>query len=48
MALALDQASLPSMAGCIAGDDTIFVAPKDTALLDQLESEVRERLRHGI
>ena len=48
MALALDQASLPSMAGCIAGDDTIFVAPKDISLLDQLESEVRERLRHGI
>jgi len=48
MALALDQAGLPSMGGTIAGDDTIFVAPSDAALLDRLEREVRERLLRGI
>jgi len=48
MALALDGAGLPSLAGTIAGDDTIFMAPNDTRLLDRLEVEVRERLALGI
>ena len=48
MALALDGAGLPALAGTIAGDDTIFVAPTSGALLDQLELEVRERLGRGI
>ena len=48
MALALDQAGLPSLGGTIAGDDTIFVAPTDAGLLDSLEAEVRDRLRRGI
>lgn len=48
MALALDQASLPALAGTIAGDDTIFLAPKDASLLDRLEQEVRGRLAQGI
>jgi transcriptional regulator of arginine metabolism len=48
MALALDQAGLPSLAGTIAGDDTIFLAPNDVTLLDRLELEVRERLLRGI
>ncbi len=48
MALALDQAGLPSMGGTIAGDDTIFVAPTDATLLDRLEMEVRDRLLRGI
>ena len=48
MALALDGAGLPSLAGTIAGDDTIFMAPNDIRLLDRLEVEVRERLALGI
>lgn len=48
MAIALDQAGLPSLAGTLAGDDTIFAAPTDAALLDRLEIEVRERLMRGI
>jgi len=47
LALALDGGGLPSLAGTIAGDDTIFVAPVDAALLDQLEAEVQERLGQG-
>ena len=47
LALALDGGGLPSLAGTIAGDDTIFAAPVDAALLDQLEAEVIERLGHG-
>ena len=47
-ALALDQAGLPSLAGTIAGDDTIFAAPADITLLDRLEAEVKERLSRGI
>ena len=48
MALALDGARLPSLGGTIAGDDTIFVAPADSNLLDRLEAEVVERLGQGI
>lgn len=48
MALALDQAGLPSLAGTLAGDDTIFAAPTNAALLDKLEAEIRERLIRGI
>lgn len=48
MALALDQAGLPSLAGTLAGDDTIFAAPVSAGLLDRLELEVRERLIRGI
>lgn len=48
MALALDNGALPSLGGTIAGDDTIFVAPTDAALLDRLEQEVRERLAKGL
>ena len=48
MALALDSAGLPSLAGTIAGDDTIFMAPNDVQLLDRLELEVRGRLARGI
>jgi transcriptional regulator of arginine metabolism len=47
MALALDGGDLPSLAGTIAGDDTIFAAPTDAALLDQLEAEIVERLGQG-
>jgi len=44
MAFALDGGDLPSLAGTIAGDDTIFAAPTDAALLDRLEAEIVERL----
>jgi transcriptional regulator of arginine metabolism len=44
VAVALDAAELESLAGTIAGDDTIFLAPTEAGLLDQLEHEVRERL----
>jgi transcriptional regulator of arginine metabolism len=47
MALALDGADLPSLAGTIAGDDTIFAAPTDAALLDRLEGEILQRLGEG-
>ena len=47
LALALDGGGLPSLAGTIAGDDTVFVAPVEAARLDQLEAEVLERLGQG-
>ena len=47
MALALDGGNLPSLAGTIAGDDTIFAAPTDAALLDRLEGEILQRLGEG-
>jgi transcriptional regulator of arginine metabolism len=47
MAVALDGGGLPSLAGTIAGDDTIFAAPTDGALLDRLEAEILERLGQG-
>ncbi|BDU74105.1 hypothetical protein METEAL_32790 [Mesoterricola silvestris] len=48
MALALDQAGLPALAGTLAGDDTIFAAPVSANMLDRLEIEVRERLLRGL
>lgn len=47
MALALDGGQLPSLAGTIAGDDTIFAAPLDANLLDRLEGEILQRLGEG-
>jgi transcriptional regulator of arginine metabolism len=36
LALALDEAALAEVAGCIAGDDTIFVAPRDGTTAGEL------------
>ena len=47
MALALDGGVLPSLAGTVAGDDTIFAAAVDPSRLDQLEEEILERLAQG-
>jgi len=47
LALALDGGGLPSLAGTIAGDDTIFAAPTDAALLDRLEGEILQKLGEG-
>jgi transcriptional regulator of arginine metabolism len=47
IALALDGGGLPSLAGTVAGDDTIFAAPTDASLLDALETEILERLGQG-
>ena len=47
LAVALDAAGLPSLAGSVAGYDTIFVAPTDPSLLDVLEDEVRRYLGNG-
>jgi len=47
MAVALDAAALPSLAGSVAGYDTIFVAPTDPSRLDALEEEVRRCLENG-
>lgn len=47
LAVALDAAGLPSLAGSVAGYDTIFVAPTDPARLDALEDEVRRCLANG-
>lgn len=41
VALALDSAKLVHMAGSVAGDDTIFIAPTDLTRLDALERDVR-------
>ena len=47
LAQALDGGQLPSLAGTLAGDDTIFAAPTDMTLLDRLEVEILERLEQG-
>lgn len=44
LAVALDDAQLPSLAGSVAGHDTIFVASTDPSRLDALEEEVRRYL----
>jgi len=44
LALAFDEAGLPEVAGCIAGDDTIFVASRD----GMTGAELAEQLRHHL
>jgi transcriptional regulator of arginine metabolism len=44
LARALDSAVLPSMAGNLAGDDTVFAVPRNPYLLDALEDEIRARI----
>jgi transcriptional regulator of arginine metabolism len=44
LALLLDEARIPTLAGTVAGDDTIFAAPVDGSKLDQLEAEIRRKL----
>lgn len=44
LALALDQAQIPMLAGTVAGDDTIFAAPVEGSKLETLEAEIRRRL----
>ena len=44
LALAFDEAALPEVAGCIAGDDTIFVAARDGLS----GAELAEQLRHHL
>ena len=42
--IAFDEAALPEIAGCIAGDDTIFVAPREGTT----PVELAEQLRHHL
>ena len=44
VAIAFDDAALPEIAGCIAGDDTIFVAPREGTSA----AELAEQLRHHV
>lgn len=44
LAVTLDQMAPPSLAGSVAGYDTIFVAAVDPSRLDALEEEVRRCL----
>lgn len=47
LALAFDEAGLPEVAGCIAGDDTLFVAPRDGTSAAALAEQLRRRLDGG-
>jgi transcriptional regulator of arginine metabolism len=42
LALAFDTASLPEIAGCIAGDDTIFLAVRDGTSSAELARQLAE------
>ena len=42
--IAFDAAGLPEVAGCIAGDDTVFVAPRDGTSAAALAEQLRRRL----
>ena len=41
VALAIDQAKLPEIAGTISGDDTLFLAVRDGVVADALAHHVR-------
>jgi transcriptional regulator of arginine metabolism len=42
--IAFDEAALPEIAGCIAGDDTIFVAPREGTTPAELVQTLRHHL----
>ncbi|HUH14938.1 MAG TPA: hypothetical protein VML35_03535 [Gaiellaceae bacterium] len=44
LALAFDEAALPDVAGCIAGDDTIFLAARE----GMSGAELAQQLRHHL
>lgn len=44
LAIAFDEAALPEVAGCIAGDDTIFVAPREGSAAPELAEQLRHHL----
>jgi transcriptional regulator of arginine metabolism len=44
LADAIDAATLPEVAGTIAGDNTVFVACSDGTTPDELDAELRSRL----
>jgi len=44
LALAFDDAALPEVAGCIAGDDTIFLAARDGLTGAELAQQLRHHL----
>ena len=44
LALAFDEAGLPEVAGCIAGDDTIFLAARDGLSGTDLAQQLRHHL----
>jgi transcriptional regulator of arginine metabolism len=41
---AFDAAALPEVAGCIAGDDTIFLAPREGTTAPELVQQLRHHL----
>jgi transcriptional regulator of arginine metabolism len=41
---AFDDVALPEVAGCLAGDDTIFVAPRQGTTPDELVQQLRHHL----
>ena len=41
VARALEAESLPGLVGTVAGDDTVFVAPADTARITELVHQIR-------
>ena len=43
----IDEAALPGIAGTVAGDDTIFVAPRDGYTPAALRDELTARLMEG-
>jgi transcriptional regulator of arginine metabolism len=42
--IAFDEAGLPEVAGCIAGDDTIFVAPREGTTATELVQQLHHHL----
>jgi len=44
LAQAMDEAAHPAIAGTIAGDNTIFLAPRDGSSVNALADELREHL----
>jgi transcriptional regulator of arginine metabolism len=44
VARALDDVALPEIAGCIAGDDTIFIAARDGVAVTELADQLRHHL----
>ena len=48
LAQAIDEGAIPSIAGTLAGDNTIFIAAKDGTTAQELQAELAAYLADGV
>lgn len=47
VAAAIDAMSIEGIVGCIAGDDTLFIAIKHSSMVDRIIGEIKDATKHA-